>query len=69
MLRTEEEARKCWCPFARYGAGECAVNRDIQSDHFGSGNKCIASECMAWRWKVENPAATVGFCGLAGQLG
>lgn len=42
-MHTEEEARTKWCPFDRtylvaqieIDAGEC---------------RCIASECMAWRW-------------------
>lgn len=52
MLRTEEEAKKCWCPLAR-----AAVSDDHQSANFGdnlmrgrSSMACIASECMAWQW-------------------
>jgi hypothetical protein len=31
--------------------------------------RCIASECMAWRWEPDNPKPIEqhrGFCGLAG---
>lgn len=46
MLRTEEEAKKCWCPFARY---------TLEQDAVVSPAHCIASECMAWRadWVKE----------------
>lgn len=78
---TEDEARKKWCPFARSGAyvgsglefspvSGCAVNRDgpATSTIDASGTRCIASECMAWRWRPgTNPP--LGFCGLAGDGG
>lgn len=50
MLRTEEEARKCWCPFARTSDVSCesAVNR-TPSGMIDEGARCIASKCMAWR--------------------
>ena len=72
MLRTEEEAKWCWCPFARELVDDHAldggtliygsVNRT--TDEGGrvvvpSGSLCIASGCMAWRWG-GNPISGVG---------
>jgi len=65
MLRTEEEAKKCWCPFARYtsvrGQG---INRWVDDGDQASNPmpaRCIASECMAWRWQmVETEASKRG---------
>lgn len=55
MLRTEEEARKCWCPFARYtsvrGQGINRWTDDGDTNLSPNATKCIASECMAWRWE------------------
>ena len=53
MLKTEEEARQLWCPFAR---SEWAYN-DPSNGIFVSANRgrlddpcrCIAEGCMAWR--------------------
>lgn len=55
MLRTEEEARKCWCPFARTPFVLDGQGGSIPANRYGSGDaasnaQCIASECMAWRW-------------------
>lgn len=70
MLRTEEEAKKCWCPFARVptfdvhdigGAAAASSNRSDMSTQPGFA-PCLASECMAWR-----PVDARGFCGLAGR--
>ena len=64
MTLTEEEAREKWCPFAReYDiergiAGLAGVNRPTEI-----GARCIASQCMAWRWTVR----PYGLCGLAGK--
>ena len=81
---TEEEAKTKWCPFARVPVGtetlEWVVgNRANQTGPGGlyKGSKCIASQCMAWRWAGERLDAasheradwkreTVGYCGLAG---
>lgn len=82
MTYTEEEAREKWCPFARLM--DClpnnefcvTANRTDVNDEFGERfeqlNKCIASDCMAWR-KARIPKgiqASVegGYCGLAGRL-
>ena len=64
-MKTEAEAKKCWCPFARAVPGKQrsigadwdavpAANR-ISLEPSGiawpGGAQCIASECMAWRWE------------------
>ena len=65
MLRTEEEAKKCWCPFARVSCadgeavGNHAANRFATA--FSEGHertRCIASECMACRWGEWELAGT-----------
>lgn len=49
---TEEEARKCWCP---YGAGvlpRYRLDDDRRTEPMlldKTEARCIASECMAWR--------------------
>lgn len=49
MLRTEEEARKCWCPFARTLEGEPPGAAGVNRSGPAASYNCIASECMAWR--------------------
>ena len=86
MLVTETDARKLWCSFARVVDSineQAGVNRrnGMKDQHFPDP-KCIASECMSWRWsdwrKEEIPAGgydqqetekltKMGFCGLAGK--
>jgi hypothetical protein len=70
---TEDEARVKWCPYAMTVGGEMtrtgaaipaqggAFNRIAHKDTNGFtvpvATKCIASACMAWRWrKIPNPA-------------
>jgi hypothetical protein len=72
-LMTGAEARKCWCPFARYlmggdGEGLASVNRQSDFDAPPMA-RCIASDCMAWRWAKGDAASSggQGFCGLAGH--
>lgn len=66
MLRTEEQARKCWCSFARIYASvsrnttyrEASGYNRVLGDTDGRKDadpnppvaRCIAGECMAWRW-------------------
>ena len=56
MILAEEQAKTKWCPMARLNEGSC---------------KCIASECMAWRWcerpfyAAEPMDKPYGYCGLA----
>lgn len=72
MLRTEEEAKKCWCPFARAvrsgGGSMTSANRDGRS--LDPRALCLASECMAWRKdqdsEYDSHGNVRGFCGLAG---
>jgi len=74
---TEEEARKKWCPFTRAlwdGAGANRVTTTTPTaDSVGkdSDNKCVGSECMAWRFRTwqgpDGERAQGGWCGLAGN--
>ena len=80
MLRTEDEAKACMCPFAR-----CHPRDRLRPD-----NKCFAAQCAMWRdgGTQERVVASVygsasgspgivaaaprvevrvGFCGLAGK--
>jgi hypothetical protein len=97
-MRTEDEARKCWCPHVRFLSdpdGRFAATNRVDSEtelsetlakplgEINGTSRCIASECMAWRWgDVPNPnypqhmattepptvkSDTHGFCGLAGR--
>ena len=64
MLHNEHEARERWCYMT------LGTNR----------SKCLASDCMAWRWAeytprgygnegselTDRPEERRGFCGLAG---
>lgn len=73
---TEEEARKKWCPFTR---SITTTVDDIPSTNGSLKFECIASACMAWRWKPKvrvaidgevvgyDPDDTNGYCGLAGS--
>ena len=77
-MKTEEEARKCWCPHARVSSsdGEPSSNRQWYRTESGvyevALEKCIASECMMWRWGPHSlgrartgEALVGGYCGLA----
>ena len=61
MILTNKEAWKKWCHVVFANA-----HTDDDSD------RCIASECMAWRWEWydeddPNEHSEMGFCGLAGN--
>lgn len=56
---TKEEAKKKWCPHVRFGTlppltPVTSANRWINAQQGALLNpedcRCIASECMAWRW-------------------
>ena len=85
---TEDDARKRWCPMARVCVvgpdGEhmtsfnrtCSSSDDIDSFQTNGPMKCIASDCMMWKWKLEPSRAELlnaqanagqvenGYCGL-----
>ncbi len=78
IFLTEDEAHEKWCPHARVTTydknifdfaegvtvGMCAANK--QSDGtIRTGARCIASDCMSWRWATPGPGR--GFCGLSGR--
>lgn len=48
----DEEAIINWCPMM---AGQKNLSQ-----------RCLASDCMAWRWATSDENETKGFCGLAG---
>ena len=79
MLSTEEEAKKCWCPFAlthigaAHGAGNVTLNRSSGVNAPKEGTLCLASRCMMWRFRAtplifteRGDTARRGYCGLAG---
>jgi hypothetical protein len=80
MLLTEEQARGKWCAHARTVVSNTAFNRIFARIEFVTspeGCRCIASECMSWRWSEPNflPRTEAeakanppkGYCGLAGR--
>lgn len=84
-LLSEKDARQKWCPFARSyyatsvgeagGMAGAGVNRSDPIPQEGVGSRCVASDCMAWRFVVEHEPLTpeemrsAGFAlGLAAAL-
>ena len=76
MLLTEEQAKQKWCPWARIardGSGignRYSFDNDLATD--SAFARCIASDCMAWRWTDCSSKAVAGrkvegYCGLAGK--
>ena len=70
----EEEARKKWCPMARFHVIEAEVEESNRQG-FGNGmgyknNHCITSDCMMWVEDKSTNAHTGvssvcgGHCGL-----
>lgn len=75
---TEDEAKTKWCPHVRVvlvtkrGGTNHPYNRYFLEDKKDPINnpvdaRCIASDCMAWRWFSEDYKGTGGYCGLAGK--
>lgn len=87
---TEDEARQKWCPFSRIADPNAMTGGNRRYRQQGGGaapakhafnqaTRCIASECMAWRWKLvvkehhpmqliiepDEYSETDGYCGLA----
>lgn len=78
MIATEEVAKTKWCPHVRKSNYQrsAAINRSESGEPL-VGAKCVASECMAWKWangfspeelearSVYNPNPDVpkGYCG------
>ena len=66
--RTEDEAKRRWCPFARVvtydknvnefdvgvTVGMCASNKTSEGA-IREGAHCIGSACMAWQWDAKQP--------------
>ena len=92
VMHTEDEARERWCPETRVVGVYYADNRDTMAsgNRFGhphmnepfelrQGTRCIASECMHWRWEpatlgsldVKGDTITIkrerGYCGKSGK--
>ena len=65
---TEQEARKLWCPMARFLDSDGDVANRWALSQSNDLNplpcRCIASECAMWRWNDEDET---GYCGLAGR--
>lgn len=81
-MLTEEEAKTKWCPHVRVLAStdgaKAGVNMILTGDDLlpdRSKSNCIASACMAWRWrrryaddaKEAKISHVTGYCGLAGK--
>lgn len=82
---TEDEAKQRWCPFSRV-ASSTGQSGGMTAESFVPVNRsvgrgraaevlCLGSDCMAWRWIVEDTpdgrgirtSTTEGYCGLAGR--
>ena len=79
----ENEAKTKWCPFVRFqpigndgnaqknaGCGN-RVGGTVEEEPLlnPSTCRCIASQCMAWRWgyEIDDKKTKEGYCGLAGE--
>ena len=86
---TEHEAKDKWCPQVRFHDTEadsqpanswslhssCSDENKYGTERNPKICRCIASECMMWRWQDRkiNPSTgnplpdKYGYCGLAGK--
>ncbi len=59
---TEQDAKKKWCPMVRFnycGSDMTDVNRPSEMDSM----RCIASDCMMWRWDMSEMEYFCPECG------
>lgn len=71
----EVTARVKWCPHARVLVNAISGNTALASANRHNGGaivndtRCIASDCMAWRWDNRNypPDKQEGHCGSFGD--
>jgi hypothetical protein len=69
---TEDEARTKWCPMVRFvvDSQDDGANRWI-GHQSPPECRCIASDCMMWRWRMPETLEEIedckgdGYCGLA----
>jgi len=76
---TEDEAKQKWCPMFRVGDSLYVADADqTLATTTNLGCKCVASNCMMWRWSEKGKDGTPlpsggtwkpgkGYCGLAGR--
>lgn len=68
MLMTPEEAKKKWCPHARFIIQPDGFHYDNRPHHErmdGLNGFCLGPDCAAWRWR--NELESHGYCGIAGR--
>jgi hypothetical protein len=78
MNRTEEEAKKKWCPMVNFQIGpETCKWQGLAYTNRGEvmnppdSIMCIGSDCMLWKWSYTpeeakgNKNGGQGYCGLA----
>ena len=81
---TEQEAKTKWCPMVRVTMtpqdstwqNQAMTNRMAFVKHGLTESRCIASDCMMWRWgqkgafvngKYDDNYPVKGYCGLGGR--
>ena len=70
VVLSEKAANQRSCPFTlvpwETDTGAVAgVTRDLLNSPM---TKCLADECMAWRWVNHTEHGAPGYCGLAGPV-
>ena len=50
-MRTEEEARKSWCPFQ---TRQYTVGTHPPTAVTDQSARCRGGDCMAWTWEIED---------------